>query len=71
MKAFQQFRLGEPNLRLRSSCCTGTGDQITSPAGSRRLVDAAGSPQKELRLYDGFVHELLNEPEPDRDRVMG
>ena len=47
----------------------GTGDLITSAEGSRRVVEAAGSADKELRLYDGFYHELLNEPQPDRDRV--
>ena len=34
------------------------------------VVEAARSVDKQLRLYDGYFHELLNEPRPDRDRVM-
>jgi alpha-beta hydrolase superfamily lysophospholipase len=62
VKAFGRFRAQGPTLRLPLLVLHGTGDQITSPEGSRRLVEAAGSADKELRLYDDFHHELLNEP---------
>jgi acylglycerol lipase len=62
VKAFGRFRAQGPTLRLPLLVLHGTGDQITSPEGSRRLVEAAGSADKELRLYDDFYHELLNEP---------
>ncbi|MFN3597578.1 MAG: lysophospholipase [Rubricoccaceae bacterium] len=47
----------------------GTADAITDPEGSRAFVDAAPSPDKTLRLYDGLYHETLNEYE--RDTVIG
>ncbi len=56
-------------LRLPLLVLHGTADRLTSPEGGRRLVQAAGSPDKELRLYDGSYHELLNESPADRDRV--
>jgi alpha-beta hydrolase superfamily lysophospholipase len=58
-------------LRLPLLVLVGTADVLTPPAGGRMIVNDAASPDKELRLYDGFYHELINEPEPDRERVMG
>lgn len=46
----------------------GTADQITDPDGSRWLYDAAPAADRTLRLYDGFYHETLNEPE--REQVL-
>lgn len=41
----------------------GTHDRLTDPDGSRALYAQASSSDKTLKLYDGFFHELLNEPE--------
>ena len=40
----------------------GTADQLTAPAGSRALIAAAPSQDKTLRIYDGFAHDLVHEP---------
>jgi alpha-beta hydrolase superfamily lysophospholipase len=40
---------------------TGTADRVADPAAARRFVDAAGSRDKRLVVYDGFRHELFNE----------
>jgi acylglycerol lipase len=40
----------------------GTADQLTAPSGSRALVEAAPSHDKTLRIYDGFMHDLVHEP---------
>jgi alpha-beta hydrolase superfamily lysophospholipase len=39
----------------------GTADQATKPGGSQRFYDAAGSPDKTLKLYEGHYHDLLND----------
>lgn len=44
----------------------GTDDQVTNPRGSERLFELAGSEDKQLKLYDGLYHEILNEPEQER-----
>ncbi|MBS2018343.1 MAG: lysophospholipase [Deltaproteobacteria bacterium] len=44
----------------------GTADTITAPSGSRDLVREAGSPDKTLRLYEGYAHVLLAEPGHER-----
>ncbi len=46
----------------------GTDDQLTDPVGSQQLYDRSPSQDKTLRLYDGWYHELLNEP--GRDEVI-
>jgi acylglycerol lipase len=45
----------------------GTADHAAKPEGSQLLFDAARSPDKTLKLYDGHYHDLLNDL--DRDRV--
>lgn len=46
----------------------GSADAVESPDGSRRIVQRAGSVDKQLYLYDGLAHDLLHEPE--RARVL-
>jgi alpha-beta hydrolase superfamily lysophospholipase len=43
----------------------GSADTLTSPAGSRRVADGAASTDITLKIYDGFYHELHNEPEKE------
>jgi alpha-beta hydrolase superfamily lysophospholipase len=44
----------------------GTADAIADPAAGRTFFEALRSPDKELRTYPGFRHELFNERERDR-----
>jgi acylglycerol lipase len=39
----------------------GTADKATGPGGSQFFYDAAGSTDKTLKLYEGHVHDLLND----------
>lgn len=41
----------------------GTEDRLTLPAGSKLIAERAGSADVTLKLYDGWYHELHNEPE--------
>lgn len=41
----------------------GSKDDMTAPAGSERLFNKVSSADKELKIYDGLMHEILNEPE--------
>ncbi|MGE0712988.1 MAG: lysophospholipase [Planctomycetota bacterium] len=47
----------------------GRDDGLTDPAGTERLFAALGSPDKELELWDGMRHELLNEVEKEKIRA--
>ena len=39
----------------------GTADKVTNPKGSQFFYETAGSSDKTLKLYDGHVHDLLND----------
>ncbi|XP_065619506.1 uncharacterized protein LOC112012088 [Quercus suber] len=41
----------------------GTADKVTDPLASQDLYNEAASKFKEIKLYDGFLHDLLFEPE--------
>ncbi|GAB2223010.1 hypothetical protein Drorol1_Dr00017144 [Drosera rotundifolia] len=41
----------------------GTGDKVTDPLASQDLYNEAPSQFKDIKLYDGFLHDLLFEPE--------
>lgn len=53
-----EFRL--PLLLLH-----GTGDRMVTPEASKQLYAQAATTDKELKLYEGLYHELLNEPEKE------
>jgi len=40
----------------------GTADRLSDPRGSEILYDRVSSRDKTLKLYDGFYHEIFNEP---------
>ncbi|CAE6096694.1 unnamed protein product [Arabidopsis arenosa] len=41
----------------------GTEDKVTDPLASQDLYNQAASVFKDIKLYDGFLHDLLFEPE--------
>ncbi len=47
----------------------GTADQIAKPEHGLYVYDHVGSADKTLKKYEGFYHELLNEPE--KEQIMG
>lgn len=48
----------------------GTADKLTSPEGTKEFVAQAPKNLVTSKLWDGFYHELHNEPEADRKQVM-
>ena len=57
-----------PLIKLPVLILHGTADRVTRPEGSRQFHDAAGAADKTLKLYDGHVHDLLNDH--GRETVM-
>jgi alpha-beta hydrolase superfamily lysophospholipase len=43
----------------------GGADQIVTPDASRYFFEHIASKDKELKIYDGLYHEIMNEPEKD------
>lgn len=50
-----------PRVRLPLLVQHGAADRIADPAATERFHAAAGSPDKELKLWPGLRHELFNE----------
>ena len=47
----------------------GSADKLVDPAGSQMLYEQASSNDKTLKIYEGFYHEVFNEP--GRAQVLG
>jgi len=63
MQAFPEQVSG---LRLPILIMHGTADRLGDPQGSQWLYEAVGSTDKTLKLYEGYYHEIFNEPEHDQ-----
>jgi acylglycerol lipase len=50
-------------LSLPMLIMNGTADRLSNPASSKILFDGVSSKDKTLKLYEGFYHEIFNEPE--------
>jgi alpha-beta hydrolase superfamily lysophospholipase len=48
----------------------GSEDRLAPVQGSRMVYERASSQDKTLEIYEGFFHEVLNEPLEDRERVL-
>ena len=62
-KMWKQLPERMPEIKLPILIMHGSADQLSDPAGSKLLYERAGSKDKTLKLYDGFYHEIFNEPE--------
>ena len=63
-----ELRKGFPQITLPVLILHGTADKATLPAGSQEFFERAGSVDKTLKLYDGHVHDLLQDI--GREQVM-
>jgi alpha-beta hydrolase superfamily lysophospholipase len=61
VRADERLKAEFPLITLPVFILHGTADTVTNPAGSQRFFDTAGSSDKTLKLYDGHVHDLLND----------
>jgi acylglycerol lipase len=69
LEAAIEANTGASSITVPVLMLHGSADVICDPQGAREFHDALGSSDKELIVYDGLYHEVMNEPE--RDRVLG
>lgn len=62
IKTLRKLPSEMPELNLPILIMQGTADRLSEPEGSQMLYDRVSSRDKTLELYDGFHHEILNEP---------
>jgi acylglycerol lipase len=65
LKAMQRVSAEATKITLPIMVVQGSADRVVDPAGAQMLYDAVSSADKEIRIYDGFYHEVFNEPEHD------
>ena len=68
IKTLRRLPSQMPEINLPILVMHGTADRLGEPEGSRLLYDQAGSKDKTLKLYQGFYHEIFNEP--GREQVL-
>ncbi len=66
LKAMQAISGQAARITLPIMIVQGSADRLVNPAGARMLYDAVGSVDKEIKIYDGFYHEVFNEPEHEK-----
>lgn len=66
LRAGEEILEGAAGLTLPLLVLLGTGDGVADPSGGEALFSKASSSDKTLKTYEGFYHELLNEPEKDK-----
>ncbi len=59
-----------PRLTLPLLVLHGSADRIVPPTGGRLAYERAGSSDRAIRLYEGFYHDLFNEPAAERRHVL-
>ena len=69
VRADERLKEEFPLIKLPVLILHGTADKVTNPKGSQLFHDTAGSEDKTLKLYDGHVHDLLNDY--GKEQVMG
>lgn len=63
LKTMNKLQSTISELSLPILILQGTADRISDPSGSKMLFDGVGSKDKTLKLYEGFYHEIFNDPE--------
>ena len=62
MRMTQELPGQTPRIVLPILIMHGTADRLCDPEGSVAVCGQVGSNDKTLKLYDGFYHEIFNEP---------
>jgi alpha-beta hydrolase superfamily lysophospholipase len=61
VRADERLKRDFPQFTLPLLIIHGTRDAVTRPEGSQEFYARAGSPDKTLKLYEGYFHDPLND----------
>ena len=65
-----RFEADVPKLTLPLVVMVGTEDALVPPSAGKMVHDRAGSTDKTFHSYDGYYHEIFNEPAGERERPL-
>jgi alpha-beta hydrolase superfamily lysophospholipase len=68
MQAMNDAHAEAPKLKIPMLLMQSGDDRLVDPAAPGRWAQAAPNNLVELQVWDGFYHEMLNEPDKDRVR---
>jgi len=63
LNAMEMVTLNAHKITLPVIILQGGADSMVDPDGARMLYDRAGSKDKTIHIYEGFFHEVFNEPD--------
>ena len=66
IKAVQRVNNEAAKITLPILIVQGSEDKLVDPAGAKLLYDTVSSVDKTLKVYEGFYHEVFNEPEHEQ-----
>ncbi len=66
LKAMRRVTAEADKITLPFFVVQGNADKLVDPAGAQMLYDQASSKDKAIRIYEGYYHEVFNEPEHGR-----
>jgi alpha-beta hydrolase superfamily lysophospholipase len=69
--AGEKSRAAAGTLAVPTLLLVAGDDRLVDARGSRAFADAAPASRVTLHWYDGLYHEVFNEREPDRGKVLG
>jgi acylglycerol lipase len=64
--AMERVRAEANRITLPVLILQGGADRLVDPSGAQILYEKITSPDKKLVVYEGFFHEVFNEPQHDR-----
>lgn len=72
LTAGEDLLLNPPNISVPLLVQQGTDDKVTSFEATREFFAKlpAGNPDREFKAWEGYYHELHNEPQAERDEVI-
>jgi alpha-beta hydrolase superfamily lysophospholipase len=63
LKATEKVTANLGSIHLPFLVVQGSGDKLVDPGGATMLYEQAGSVDKTKKIYEGFYHEVHNEPQ--------
>jgi acylglycerol lipase len=66
LKAMRRIASDAGRITLPLLIIQGGADRLVDPDGAQMLYASISSPDKTIKVYDGFYHEVFNEPEHDQ-----
>jgi alpha-beta hydrolase superfamily lysophospholipase len=68
--AMEEAKKGAPRMQTPLLLQVAGEDSLVAPEASRRFFESLSLRDKTLHVYEGLYHEIYNEAEEDRERVL-